>query len=117
VSAEYPSQPEDESTITNPNESATKRQRMTDHPPVKEQVIEEQKRHEATPREESRPTKRPIASDYFDHKDEPTTINSDEPSTKKQRLASTRISEPVNVDHIRSSNTDVYISARKSMTV
>jgi hypothetical protein len=28
-----------------------------------------------------------------------------------------RTSEPIDVDHIRSSNTDVYISARKSMTV
>ena len=84
---------------------------MMDHPPVKEQVIEEQERHGVTPREESRPMKRPIAADYFNQKEEPVTTDSDEPSTKKQRLASTKISEPVNIDHIRSSNTDVYISA------
>jgi hypothetical protein len=67
VSAEYSSQPEDKSTITNPNESVAKKQRMTDHPPVEEQVIEEQKRHSTAPREELRPMKRSIAADYFNH--------------------------------------------------
>jgi hypothetical protein len=61
--------------------------------------------------------KRPIAADYFDQEDGSTLTRTDEPSTKKQRLASIKIHKPVNTDHIRSSKTDVYISARKSMTV
>jgi hypothetical protein len=58
-----------------------------------------------------------MATDYFDQEDGSTPTRTDEPSTKKQRLASTRVHEPVITDHIRSSNTDVYILARKSMMV
>jgi hypothetical protein len=91
---------------------------MTEYSPVKKQAAEEQKKHDAVLRDEPRPMKRPIAADYFDHPEsEPTTINSEEPLSKKQRIASVKIHNPDNVDHIRSSNTDVYISARKSMTV
>jgi hypothetical protein len=117
TSAEYPSQPEDEPTATNPNNSLNKRQRMTGDLPIEEQPAKKQEEPNVIPREEPRAAKRPIAADYFDHKDELTTISSDEPSTKKQRLASTRVSEPIDTDHIRSSNTDIYISARKSMMV
>jgi hypothetical protein len=122
VSAEYSSQPEDKSTTTNPNESVAKKQRIMDHPPVEEQIIEEQNGHgtapREAPREELRPMKRSIAADYFDHPEsEPTTTNSDEPLLKKQRIASIELRNPSNSDHIRSSNTDVYISARKSMMV
>jgi hypothetical protein len=63
------------------------------------------------------PGKRPATADYLDQENGSTTTNSNEPLTKKQRLASTRIYEPIETDHIRSSTTDVYISARKLMTV
>jgi hypothetical protein len=121
TSTEYSSQPEDGSTIINPDESVIKKQRMMDHPLVEEQVTEEQEKHNTVPREESQAmsaVKRPIAADYFDHQgSESTTTNSDEPLSKKQRIAFMEIHSPSNIDHIRSSNMDVYISARKSMTV
>jgi hypothetical protein len=90
---------------------------MACDPPIEEQPIERQEGPNIIPTEEPRNTKRPMAADYFDQENRTTPAGIDEPSTKKPRLASTRISEPVNIDHIRSSNTDVYISARKSMTV
>jgi hypothetical protein len=118
VSAEYSSQPEDESATINPSESIAKRQRITEYLPVEEQMVKEQEKHNTAPKEEPRPMKRPVAADYFDHPEgEPTTTNSDEPLSKKQRIASIKICNASNADHIRSSNTDVYISARKSMTV
>jgi hypothetical protein len=118
VSAEYSSQPEDESTNINSSESTAKRQRITECLPIEEQTAKEQEKHNTAPRDEPRPMKRPVAADYFDHPgSEPVTTNSDEPLSKKQRIASIKVHNPNNVDHIRSSNTDVYISARKSMTV
>src|SRR3984893_16441078 len=91
---------------------------MTEHPPVEKQVAEEQEKHNTAPRDEPRPMKRPVAADYFDHPEsELTTTNPDEPLSKKQRIALIKTYDPNNADHIRSSNTDVYISARKSMTV
>jgi hypothetical protein len=111
VSAEYSSQPEDESTAINPSESIAKRQRMTEHLPVKE-MAKEQGKHNTAPKEEPRPMKRPVAVDYFDRpEDTSTTISSDEPLSKKQRIASIEVRNPSNADHIRSSNTDVYILA------
>jgi hypothetical protein len=90
---------------------------MADDPLIKGQPAEEQRTSDIVPTEEPRVTKRPMAADYFNQEDESMPTSTDEPSTKKQRLASIRIHEPVVTDHIRSSNTDVYISARKSMTV
>jgi hypothetical protein len=116
ASAEYPSPQEDESTPTPSNKPSTKKQRMADDPPIKEQP-EEQEGLNNVPTEESRAMKRPLAADYFDQENVSTTDDSGNPSTKRQRIASTRIPEPVETNHIRSSNTDVYISARKSMTV
>jgi hypothetical protein len=52
VSAEYSSQSEDGPAFINPNESVAKKQRMTDHLPVEEQVIEEQEKHNTVPKEE-----------------------------------------------------------------
>jgi hypothetical protein len=117
ASTEYPSQSEDGSTIINPNRPSAKKQRMADDPPIEEQPTEEQEGSNIAPAAEPRAMKRPIAAEYFDQEDELTTTDSSNPSTKKQRIASTRILEPVETDHIRSSNTDVYISARKSMMV
>jgi hypothetical protein len=99
------------------NESSNKKPRIAYNPPIEEQPVEEQERPHNVPTEESRTMKRPIAADYFDQEDELTPTRTEEPLTKKQRLASTRIHESVAIDHIRSSNTDVYISARKSMMV
>jgi hypothetical protein len=117
ASTEYSSQPEDGSTTIDPSKPSAKKQRMADDPPIKEQPAEEQERPNNVSAEESRAMKRPIAADYFDQEDELTPTRTEEPSTKKQRIASTRILEPIVFDHIRSSNTDVYISARKSMMV
>jgi hypothetical protein len=109
ASTEYSSKPEDGST--------TKRQRMVDDSPIEEQPAEEQEGPNIVPTEEPRAMKRPIAADYFDQENKLTPTETEEPLTKKQRLASTRILEPAETDQIRSSNTDVYISARKSMMV
>jgi hypothetical protein len=117
TSTEYSSPPEDRSTTIYSNEPSTKKQRTTDKPPIEEQPAEGQEESNIVPAEEPQGMKRPIAADYFNQEDKPTLTRTDEPSTKKQRLASIRIHEPVDTDHIRSSNTDVYISARKSMTV
>jgi hypothetical protein len=117
TSVEYSSQPEDELTTTDPNKSLVKRQRMTDDLPIEEQPARRQEEPNVVPREELQVAKRPIAADYFNQEDKLTTVDSNETPTKKQRLASARISGPVGTSHIRSSNTDVYISARKSMTV
>jgi hypothetical protein len=121
VATDYFDQPEDGLTTIDSNEPAVKKQRTTDGSlQQREQLIATlQKKHEPIQEEKPQttiPEKRPTAVDYSDQEDKPTT-NSNEPSTKKQRLASARIHEPVETDHIRSSNTDVYISARKSMTV
>jgi hypothetical protein len=117
TSAEYSSQPEDGSTTIYSNEPSTKKQWTTDNPPIEEQPAEGQERSNIVPTEEPQVMKRPIAADYFDQEDGSTLTRTNEPSTKKQWLVSIRIHEPVDTDHIRSSNTDVYISARKSMTV
>jgi hypothetical protein len=88
----------------------------------KEQLIAiSQEEHRSIQKKEPRttlPVKRPVAADYFDHpENESMTTNSDEPLSKKQRIVSIEVRNPTNADHIRSSNTDVYISARKSMMV
>jgi DNA repair exonuclease SbcCD ATPase subunit len=57
MSAEYPSQPENNPTIVNRNEPVVKRQRMTEHFPIEERVAEEQEKHDTIPREEPRPMK------------------------------------------------------------
>jgi hypothetical protein len=82
----------------------------------KEQLIAmPQEEHRSVQKEEPRttlPVKRPVAADYFDHpEDESTTTNSDEPLTKKQQIASIEVHNPSNANHIRSNNTDIYISA------
>jgi hypothetical protein len=90
---------------------------MADDPPIEEQPAKKQEGPNNVPTEESRAAKRPLAADYFDQDDEFAPTKIEEPLVKKQRIASLEAHNPNNVDHIRNSNMDVYISARKSMTV
>jgi hypothetical protein len=119
--AEHFDQPEDGSTTVNSNEPLAKKQWTTDEAPHERLIAALQREHTPVQKEEPQttlPVKRPVAADYFDcPENELMTTNSDEPLSKKQRIASMEVRSPSNADHIRSSNTDVYISARKSMMV
>jgi hypothetical protein len=127
VTIDHPDQLENERTTTTSDEIPVNKQHAVTEALRMKQLRKErliampQEEHRSVQKEETRstpPIKRPVAADYFNHpEDESATTNLEEPLTKKQRIASMKVHSPSNADHIRSSNTDVYISIRKSMTV